>query len=589
MTTGLLLSLLIVVVIVPASAQDQTVPKADIFAGYQWLNPGATLPVPGTANPVQGQQLPSLSKGFGFAFGYNFNPVFALEADFGRNWDHSLSFNTYSVGPRFTYRSEGVNFFAHSLVSLNQLSAPGFSKREGVGAILGGGIDLQASRHLSIRLFEADYQWARHNFAAFAPEQQSDLRRPSFNGVRLRGGLVFNLGGGAPAETPSAECSAQPTEVMVGEPVTVSLTPSNFNPKHSLNYEWSSTGGKITGKGVTASIDTNGVAGGSYTATGQVTDPKAKKNNQASCSASFTVKEPPKNPPTMSCSASPASVQAGGTASISCDCKSPDNMQVSVSGWNATAGTVTGAGNTASLNTSGASAGPITVTATCSDSRGISSSATTQLTIEAPPPSPQVQELEARLALHSIYFPTAQPTAANPSGGLVPSQQKTLLALASDFGKYLQSKPDAKLILEGHADQRGSAAFNQALSERRVERTRSFLVTNGVPAGNIETKAFGAQHNLTAEEVRSSVEQNSELTPGERQRILRNMRTIILASNRRVDVTLSTTGQTSVRQFPFNAADSLSLIGGRETPKSATTKKAAPVRKPRKRTRPKTR
>jgi len=108
-------------------------------------------------------------------------------------------------------------------------------------------------------------------------------------------------------------------------------------------------------------------------------------------------------------------------------------------------------------------------------------------------------------------------------------------------------------------------------------------VENGVPAGNIETKAFGAQHNLTPAEVKSSVEQNPELTPGERQRILRNMRTIILASNRRVDVTLSTTGQTSVRQFPFNAADSLSLIGGRET-KAAPAKKAAPRAKARKKT-----
>jgi hypothetical protein len=53
------------------------------------------------------------------------------------------------------------------------------------------------------------------------------------------------------------------------------------------------------------------------------------------------------------------------------------------------------------------------------------------------------------------------------------------------------------------------------------------------------------------------------------------MRTIILASNRRVDVTLSTTGQESVRQFPFNAADALTLIGGREKPAAATPKKPA--------------
>ncbi|MGE5206581.1 MAG: OmpA family protein [Chlamydiota bacterium] len=521
-----------------------------------------------------------MSKGFGLAFGYNFYPNFALEADFGRNWDSGLSFNTYSIGPRFTARSGGLSFFVHTLVSLNQLATPSFSTREGVGAILGGGMDLPVNKHLTLRLFEADYQWTRQNFADFVPESQSDLRRPSFSGVRLRGGLVFNLGGGPPPAAPSATCSAQPAEVMVGEPVTVTLTTDNFNPKHTLNYNWTSTGGKITGKETTATIDTNGVAAGNYTANATVTDPKAKHNNEATCSASFTVKEPPKNPPTMSCSASPASVPAGGTVSISCDCKSPDNMQVSVSNWTASGGTVSGSGSTATLNTTGASPGQVTVGATCSDSRGLTGTASAEVAVETPPPSPEVKELETRLALHSIYFPTAQPTVANPRGGLVPSQQKTLLALAGDFVKYLKSKPDAKLTLEGHADPRGSAAFNQALSERRVDRVRGFLVENGVPEGNIETKAYGAQRQLTPAEVRSLVEQNPELTAGERQRILRNMRTIILASNRRVDITLSTTGQTSVRQFPFNAADSLSLIGGRE--KKGAAKKNAPAPKTRK-------
>jgi hypothetical protein len=57
--------------------------------------------------------------------------------------------------------------------------------------------------------------------------------------------------------------------------------------------------------------------------------------------------------------------------------------------------------------------------------------------------------------------------------------------------------------------------------------------------------------------------------------------TIRMASNRRVDVTLSTTGQSSVRQFPFNAEDALTLIGGRTPAKKAspagkTTKKPTP-------------
>jgi hypothetical protein len=181
--------------------------------------------------------------------------------------------------------------------------------------------------------------------------------------------------------------------------------------------------------------------------------------------------------------------------------------------------------------------------------------------------------LEARLALHSVYFVTNYPTAANPKGGLLASQQKTLIALAADFKKYLEVKPDAHLILGGHADHRGSAEFNLALSERRVNRTKSFLIEQGVPEASIETKAFGKDHNLTTEEVQGEVASNPELTAEERQRVLKNIVTIRMASNRRVDVTLSTTGQTSVRQFPFNATDALTLIGGRQ---SEAKKKPAP-------------
>ena len=196
-----------------------------------------------------------------------------------------------------------------------------------------------------------------------------------------------------------------------------------------------------------------------------------------------------------------------------------------------------------------------------------------------PPVNPEIVRLEARLSLHSVYFVTDYPKVANPKGGLLASQQKTLIALAADFKEYLQSKPDAHLILGGHADVRGSVEYNQALSERRVNRTKSFLIEQGVPEASIETKAFGKEHNLTDDEVKGEVESNPELTSEERQRVLRNMVTIKMASNRRVDVTLSTTGQTWVRQFPFNATDALTLIGGRE---SEAKKKAAPKKPARK-------
>lgn len=569
----------------PAFAQTaDTTPKWDIFAGYQWLHPGTTVPQPfGDPNNPTPFQIPDMNGGVGAALTYNFDPHWGFEGDFGYNWGNSNDETTGSVGPRFMWRTEDANFFLHTLVSLNRLSVSGLNANNGIGAILGGGLDLPVSKGVAFRLFEADYVWGRHNYAAYAAPDFPNLRRPSLEGIRLRTGFVFSWGG-APAVAPAAACSVQPAEVMVGEPITATVAASNFNPKHTgLTYAWSANGGAVTGKDTTATIDTTTVAPGSYAVTAHVTDPKSKNNNVASCSANFTVKPlPPKNPPTMSCSANPSSVQIPGSATITCNCTSPDGVSVSVSNWSASSGSLSGSGNMATLSTSGASAGTVTVSASCSDTRGLTGQASTQLMVEnppPPPPNPEVKALEARLALHSVYFPTSQPTVANPKGGLLLSQQKTLIALSADFKKYLESKPDAHLILGGHADKRGSAAFNQALSLRRVERARSFLVEHGVPEGNIDVKAFGDQENLTEDQVKTSVDNNPELTTEERGRVLRNINVIILASNRRVDITLSTTGESSVRQFPFNAADSLTLIGGREAERKPAPKKPG-VKKP---------
>jgi outer membrane protein OmpA-like peptidoglycan-associated protein len=344
-----------------------------------------------------------------------------------------------------------------------------------------------------------------------------------------------------------------------------------------VTYSWSGTGGQVTGKDTAATIDTRDAAPGSYVVTAHVTDPREKKNNEATCTANYTIKPlPPKNPPTMSCTADPSTVITGASATLTCSCTSPDGVPVSVSNWTSTGGSLTGNGNTATLSTAGTAAGPVSITATCTDNRGLTTQASTQVAVQNPPPPVIDQALEARLLLHSVYFVTAQPAVSKPGAGLLTSQQKTLLALAIDFKKYLEAKPDAHLILEGHADVRGSVPYNQALSERRVARVKAFLVENGVPENDIETMAFGKERNLTEDEVKDAVNKNPELSDEERRRALKNITTIKLASNRRVDVTLKSAGRTenSVREYPFNAADSMTLIGGREG-----EMKKAPARK----------
>jgi len=438
-SVALVLTLVVIALPPLLNAQsDDTVPKVELFVGYQWLNPGGNVPDGNV--PPSAIKVPSLPKGFGTNVAYNFSKYLALEGNYGVNGGHNYDVNMFSIGPKLTWRGEGVNFFIHTLLGVERLSANGATGDErsnGIAALLGGGMDLKLWKPVSLRLFEADFQWANENFASTVPIEDPALRRPEYHGARLTTGLVFNFGG-APEVPVAAACSVQPAEVMVGEPVHATVTPSNFNPKHPLTYTWVSNGGKIEGKDTGATIDTNGVSGGSYTTTATVTDPKAKKNGTASCTANFTVKEPPKNPPQISCSASPSTVQTGTPATITCTCTSPDNVPVTVGGWTSSGGSISGSGNSATLNTTGASSGPITISATCTDSRGLTASTSSSVTVENPPPPPP----QASKVNECQYPNVKKPWRVD----------NTCKAELDDVALKLQQDPDAKLVVVGNAD-----------------------------------------------------------------------------------------------------------------------------------------
>lgn len=463
-----------------AVAQQGETPKWEGFLGYQWLHPGGTVPAPGqSANAPIGFDLQNLPAGGGAGLTYFFTKHLGLEGDFGRNQNDHSDETTLSIGPHLEYRKGRLNPFAHAMVGWNYLTAPGLSSRSGIGTIVGGGLDIQLTRMIGLRLVEADWVWAHQNFSDVVAPQFPDLRRIDLQGARVRTGLVFNFGY-PQAVAPAASCSVQPSEVMVGEPVTATATGSNFNPKHTLTYTWETNGGKATGNGNTASIDTNGVAGGSYAVTAHITDPKMKNGGVASCSANFTVKEPPKNPPTMSCSASPSSLQAGGNSTITCTCTSPDNVPVTVGNWTSTGGTVSGSGSTGTLNTNGASAGPVTVTATCTDSRGLNTQASTQVNVEnAPPPAPpQAQKLS------QCDFPNkVKPWRVD----------NTCKAILDDVAKNLQQNAEARLVIVGNSDA-GEKRPNLA-AERAVD-SKAYLTSGeaqlGIDPSRIETRTGNA-------------------------------------------------------------------------------------------------
>ena len=173
----------------------------------------------------------------------------------------------------------------------------------------------------------------------------------------------------------------------------------------------------------------------------------------------------------------------------------------------------------------------------------------------------------AAILANSILFTATITTGAKDPAGA---------ALAANFVWTFTTAPPPTVVSTVPADGATavpvntliSATFSEAMNAATI---RYFLAEHGVPADHTETRSFGEEDQLTAEQIKEQIVQNPDLTPDDRQQMLNNLRVMVLANNRRVDVTLSTTGQQSTHRYPFNARDYLALIstkGGEKEPRA---------------------
>jgi outer membrane protein OmpA-like peptidoglycan-associated protein len=298
----------------------------------------------------------------------------------------------------------------------------------------------------------------------------------------------------APPITLTAQAS--PPAVFPGEQVTVTATPGSVSTKKNVKvvYNWSGSG--VTGSGATAAVATDSLAPGTYTAKVEVKEGKPgkeglKPGETADASASFTVK--PYEPPTISCSASPSTINPGESSAITSVGVSPQNRPLTYS-YSASAGSVSGSGTTATFNSTGAPTGAAGITCNVKDDKGHSASANTSVTITAPyvKPIPHVQPL----ASISFEKDTKRP-------GRVDNEAKAIL---DGIALSLQNAPDAKLVVVGESTAAEKApkkghkhAKVEDLAAQRAVNVKDYLVTDkGIDASRISV-ATGTADSATVE------------------------------------------------------------------------------------------
>ena len=271
---------------------------------------------------------------------------------------------------------------------------------------------------------------------------------------------------------PMASCSVSAGSVYAGsgDAITVRATASDpdGNP---LTYDWTTTGGSVSGTGSEVRWSSAGTAPGTYTVTARVSD---GAGGSASCAVDVRVEPKPNAPPAMSCSTDRASVLVGERVRINARASDADNDPLTYS-WRSNGGQIQGSGASVQLDTSGLAPGRYTVTGRVDDGRGAAADCTTTVDVQAPPPPPQATKL------NECFF-------KGVGSARIDNVCKRIL---DDVALRMQSDASARNVIVGYADPREPRSAR--LAQQRGDNAVNYIVGRGVDAARINVRPAGGQ------------------------------------------------------------------------------------------------
>ena len=261
-----------------------------VYGGYGWLDD-------------YGIFHPKNNALFGARAGYFFTPQWSFEVS-GQHLGTETEFDLlgvenvdmhldalrlnglYNFGAGKPFRpflTAGVGYEKTDVVDYGQSCDFGFNA--------GGGVRWFMSPHWNLR---ADGRYVRTNVGDQVDEAQENVE------ATLGLSWVFGGGGSEPVENvsvtpppqnqpPTVTCASERAEILPGENVTIRATASDPDGD-PLTYDWSTTGGRVTGTGASAKLDFTGATPpATATITVRVSD---GHSHTVSCNSDVALREP---------------------------------------------------------------------------------------------------------------------------------------------------------------------------------------------------------------------------------------------------------------------------------------------------------
>ena len=63
---------------------------------------------------------------------------------------------------------------------------------------------------------------------------------------------------------------------------------------------------------------------------------------------------------------------------------------------------------------------------------------------------------------------------------------------------WMRKKKDVSVVVEGHADERGTREYNLALGERRANAVKDYLMTYGISSSRLSVISYGKESPVTS-------------------------------------------------------------------------------------------